>query len=115
MLAVIFELTPAPGATQEYMDLAASLSPELEGFDGFVSIERFSSLTTEGKILSLSFWQDEEALARWRNFERHRVAQARGRKAVFLDYRLRVAAVIRDYGMHERDEAPADSRARHEA
>ncbi|HYC46803.1 MAG TPA: antibiotic biosynthesis monooxygenase [Burkholderiales bacterium] len=114
MIAVIFEVTPAPGRTQEYLDLAASLRPELETFDGFISIERFASLTTEGKVVSLSFWRDEEAVARWRNVERHRLAQARGRGGVFLDYRLRVARVIRDYGMHERAEAPPDSRARHD-
>lgn len=114
MIAVIFEVTPAPGRTQEYLDLAASLRPELERFDGFISIERFSSLTTEGKILSLSFWRDEDAVKRWRNVEQHRLAQARGRGGVFLDYRLRVAAVIRDYGMHERAQAPEDSRARHD-
>jgi heme-degrading monooxygenase HmoA len=114
VIAVIFEVTPAPGRTQEYLDLAASLRPELERFDGFISIERFSSLTTEGKILSLSFWRDEDAVKRWRNVEQHRLAQARGRGGVFLDYRLRVAAVIRDYGMHERAQAPEDSRARHD-
>ena len=114
MIAVIFEVTPAPGRTQEYLDLAASLRPELERFDGFISIERFSSLTTEGKILSLSFWRDEDAVNRWRNVEQHRLVQARGRGGVFLDYRLRVAAVIRDYGMHERAQAPEDSRARHD-
>jgi heme-degrading monooxygenase HmoA len=114
VIAVIFEVTPAPGRTQEYLDLAASLRPELERFDGFISIERFSSLTTEGKILSLSFWRDEDAVKRWRNVEQHRLAQARGRGGVFLDYRLRVATVIRDYGMHERAQAPEDSRARHD-
>lgn len=115
MIAVIFEVTPAPGAMQEYLDVAASLKPELEGFDGFISIERFASLTNEGKMVSLSFWRDEESLNRWRNVEKHRMAQARGRGGVFLDYRLRVANVIRDYGMHERSEAPEDSRAVHGA
>ena len=114
MIAVIFEVTPAPGMTQEYLDLAATLRPELERFDGFVSIERFASLTTEGKILSVSFWRDEDAVKRWRNVEQHRMAQARGRGGVFVDYRLRVAKVIRDYGMHERAQAPEDSRARHD-
>lgn len=114
MIAVIFEVTPAPGRTQEYLDLAASLRPELERFDGFISIERFSSLTTEGKILSLSFWRDEDAVKGWRNVEQHRLTQARGRGGVFLDYQLRVATVIRDYGMHERAQAPEDSRARHD-
>ena len=115
MIAIIFEVTPAPGRAQEYLDLAASLRPELEKMDGFISIERFSSLATEGKILSLSFWRDEEAVKRWRNLERHRLAQARGRGGVFADYRLRVAEVLRDYGMNERAQAPQDSRDVHDA
>jgi len=87
----------------------------LEQQDGFISIERFASLTHEGKMLSLSYWRDEEAVQRWRRFEAHRLAQARGRDEVFADYRLRVANVLRDYGMHERAEAPADSREAHQA
>jgi heme-degrading monooxygenase HmoA len=114
VIAVIFEVTPAPGRTQEYLDLAASLRPEIERFDGFISIERYASLTTEGKVVSLSFWRDEDAVKRWRNVEQHRMAQARGRGGIFADYRLRVASVIRDYGMHSRDEAPPDSRAAHD-
>ena len=114
MLAVIFEVTPAPGHTQEYLDLAASLRPELEKIDGFISIERYASLVNEGKIVSLSFWRDEAALEQWRNVERHRIAQARGRATVFADYRLRVASVVRDYGLHDRAQAPADSRKVHD-
>ena len=114
MIAVIFEVIPAPGRRQEYLDLAAALRPELERQDGFISIERFTSLTHEGKVLSLSYWRDEEAVKRWRQLERHRLAQARGRNGVFADYRLRVASVLRDYGMSERAEAPADSREVHE-
>jgi heme-degrading monooxygenase HmoA len=113
VIAVIFEVTPAPGGRQEYLDLAASLRPALEKTDGFISIERFASLTNEGKILSLSFWRDEEAVRRWRELEAHRAAQARGRAGVFSDYRLRVATVARDYSMSDRAEAPADSRAVH--
>jgi len=113
MIAVIFEVVPAPGRRQEYLDLAAALRPELERQDGFISIERFASLSNEAKLLSLSFWRDEEAVKRWRNLEGHRLAQARGRNGVFADYRLRVAGVLRDYGMSARDEAPADSRAAH--
>ena len=115
MIAVIFEVVPAPGRKQEYLDLATGLRPALEKMDGFVSIERFESLTEKGKILSLSLWRDEEAVKRWRQLEVHRVAQAKGRGGIFADYRLRVASVIRDYGMFERGEAPADSRARHDA
>jgi heme-degrading monooxygenase HmoA len=115
VIAVIFEVVPAPGRKQEYLDLAASLRPALEKMDGFVSIERFESLTDKGKILSLSIWRDEEAVKRWRQVEGHRIAQGKGRSGVFADYRLRVASVIRDYGMFERAEAPADSRARHDA
>ena len=114
MIAVIFEVVPAPGRKQEYLDIAAALRPELEKQDGFISIERFASLTNEGKVLSLSFWRDEEAVKNWRRLEGHRLAQARGRNGVFADYHLRVATVIRDYGMHERAQAPADSRRAHE-
>lgn len=115
MIAVVFEVIPAPGREQEYLDLAEKLRPQLERLDGFVSIERFQSITNEGKMLSLSIWRDEEAVKRWRRFEGHRIAQAKGRGGIFKDYRLRVASVIRDYGMYERSEAPADSRAIHDA
>jgi heme-degrading monooxygenase HmoA len=113
MIAVIFEVTPAPGRKQAYMDLAAGLRPELEKFDGFISIERFASLTNEGKLLSLSFWRDEEAVQRWRQLERHRAAQKLGRGGIFSQYRLRVASVLRDYTKSDREQAPADSRAFH--
>jgi len=115
MIAVIFEVVPAPGRKQEYLDLAAELRPALEKIDGFISIERFASLTNEGKILSLSIWRDEDAVERWRQLEGHRAAQSKGRGGIFADYRLRVASVIRDYGMFERGEAPADSRALHDS
>lgn len=115
MIAVIFEVVPAPGRKQDYLDLAASLRPALEKIDGFISIERFESLTNPGKILSLSIWRDEEAVKRWRQLEGHRVAQAKGRAGIFADYRLRVASIIRDYGMSEREQAPVDSRAIHDS
>jgi heme-degrading monooxygenase HmoA len=113
MHAVIFEVWPKEEGRQEYLDIAAALRPTLEKMDGFISIERFESLTEKGKILSLSFWRDDAAIAEWRKVERHRLAQAKGRGALFNDYRLRIAAVVRDYGMSERAEAPADSKARH--
>jgi heme-degrading monooxygenase HmoA len=113
MIAVIFEVWPAEGRAAEYFDLAAALKADLEKIDGFVSVERFESLTTRGKFLSLSFWRDEEAIRRWRNLAAHRMAQARGRGEVFADYRLRVASVMRDYGMNERAGAPEDSRKTH--
>jgi heme-degrading monooxygenase HmoA len=113
MHAVIFEVWPKEEGRQEYLDIAAALRPVLEQMDGFVSIERFQSLTEPGKILSLSFWRDDAAIAEWRRVERHRMAQAKGRGELFRDYRLRIAAVIRDYGMEERAEAPPDSRERH--
>ena len=114
MFAVIFEVWPAEGKTDTYLEIAAGLRDELQKIDGFISIERFQSLTEEGKVLSLSFWRDEEAIQNWRNLEKHRNAQSRGRAGVFADYRLRVASVVRDYGMNERAEAPADSRSTHE-
>ncbi len=113
MIAVIFEVCPKDGQTQAYLDIAAGLRPDLERVDGFISIERFQSLSEPGKILSLSFWRDEQSITNWRALEMHRAAQSRGRGEVFQDYRLRVAAVIRDYGMFERGQAPADSRVFH--
>ena len=106
MYAVIFEVEPASGRQQDYLDIAAALRPELEKIDGFVSIERFSSLTMPGKILSLSFWRDEAAIIKWRQHEEHHRAQWQGRGGIFADYRLRVASVVRDYGMYDRTEAP---------
>jgi heme-degrading monooxygenase HmoA len=114
MIAVIFEVVPAEGRRDEYLDIAASLRPLLDGIDGFISIERFQSLADPGRILSLSFWRDEAAVEQWRRLGEHRAAQARGRAEVFADYRLRVATVMRDYGMQSRAEAPADSRAVHD-
>jgi heme-degrading monooxygenase HmoA len=113
MIAVIFEVEPHPASKQAYLDIAADLRPSLEAIDGFVSIERFVSLSSPDRILSLSFWRDEEAVARWRNLETHRTAQARGRAGIFRNYRLRVAHVVRDYGLHDRDGAPPDARAVH--
>ncbi len=109
MIAVIFEVEPAAGKLDAYLDLAAELKADLERIDGFLSVERFTSLTTPGKYLSLSFWRDEQAIATWRNQAHHRVAQRAGREKLFADYRLRVAGVIRDYGMMERAQAPADA------
>jgi heme-degrading monooxygenase HmoA len=113
MIAVIFEVWPADGQRQTYLDIAAQLRPLLDEIDGFISIERFESLAERGKILSLSFWRDEQAVAAWRQIEAHRGAQARGRAEVFRDYRLRVAGVFRDYGMLSREEVPPDSRTVH--
>jgi heme-degrading monooxygenase HmoA len=109
MIAVIFEAWPAKGKWDEYLDMAADLRPELNNVDGFINVERFQSISDPAKILSLSFWKNEESITKWRTIELHRQAQAKGRSAVFSDYRLRVAAVVRDYGMNERAEAPADS------
>lgn len=106
MIAVLFELWPKPGRRDDYLAVAAGLRDELARIPGFVSVERFESLTEPGKLLSLSIWEDEAAVARWRNQADHRAAQARGRHDLFADYRLRVAAVIRDYGMDRRAEAP---------
>lgn len=114
MIAVIFEVAPAPGRRDVYLNLAAGLNARLGEIDGFLSIERFESLSVRGKILSLSFWRDEEAVRAWRNGVEHRAAQQAGRGGVFADYRLRVVSVLRDYGMFDRDEAPQDSRAVHD-
>jgi len=114
MVAVIFEVIPAEGKKDEYFSLAEKLRLELNKIAGFVSIERFESISQPGKILSLSFWEDEESVAQWRNIEMHRQAQAKGRRSVFDDYRLRVAHVVRDYGMNDRAQVPNDSKNFHD-
>ncbi|RWA60715.1 antibiotic biosynthesis monooxygenase [Mesorhizobium sp.] len=111
MIAVIFEVEPAEGKRDAYLGIAAELRPLLESIDGFISVERFQSLTDPKRVLSLSFWRDEEAVKFWRNTEEHRQAQKAGRGGIFAGYRLRIADVVRDYGLNERAEAPGDSRA----
>lgn len=111
MIAVIFEVQPAEGRRDAYLAIAANLRPLLDGIDGFISIDRFQSLADPNRILSLSFWRDEDAVKAWRNTEEHRQAQQAGRGGIFAGYRLRIAHVVRDYGLTEREEAPADSRA----
>lgn len=113
MIAVIFEVEIAEGRKSDYLDIAAELKPLLEQIDGFISVERFQSLTNDGKLLSLSFFRDEEAVAEWRALAEHRSAQMQGRAGIFANYRLRVASVLRDYGMSEREEAPVDSVSQH--
>jgi len=113
VIAVVFEVQPASGQKEEYLSMAEKLLPVLTEVEGFISIERFQSLSNPEKLLSLSFFQDEQAIEQWRNLSAHRSAQAAGRKGIFRDYRIRIAEVIRDYGMIERDQAPADSRTIH--
>jgi heme-degrading monooxygenase HmoA len=113
MIAVIFEVEPREGGLDPYLDIAARLRPQLAIIEGFISVERFESMSAPGKYLSLSFWRDEQAIEQWRNLESHRQAQAAGRTSLFLGYRLRIAKVVRDYGLENRVEAPMDSRAIH--
>lgn len=113
MIAVIFEARVHDGQKDAYLDAAAALRPLLADIEGFISIERFESLTHPGKILSLSYWRDEDAVRQWRNVEAHRGIQEAGRASIFADYQLRIAGVIRDYGMHDRAQAPEDSRKAH--
>ncbi len=108
MIAVIFEVTPDPAKRDTYLNIAASLRDELEQIDGFISVERFQSLTNPEKMLSLSFFRDEQSVAEWRKRHNHRAAQSKGRGGIFTDYRLRVAHVLRDYGMNDRDQVPPD-------
>ena len=115
MIAVIFEVWPAQGRKHDYLEIAAALRSDLDRIDGFVSIERFQSLSDPEKLLSLSFWRDEEAVKNWRNHSKHRESQTKGRAGIFADYRLRVAVVTRDYGLSERAEVPKDSRDIHDA
>ena len=113
MIAVIFEVIPHAETKQQYLDIAADLKPILVEMDGFISVERFQSLSDPNKLLSLSFWRDEAAVAQWRNTEIHRAAQGKGREQIFSDYRIRIGSIVRDYGMVARDQAPVDSQHRH--
>lgn len=113
MIAIIFEVVPADGQKDHYLDIAAAMRPLAAQIDGFISVERFQSLMDPGKLLSISFWENEDAVEAWRNLAAHRTAQDKGRNGVFADYRLRVAHVLRDYGMTDRAQAPADSLKAH--
>ena len=114
MIAVIFEVIPHADQKEDYFKIAAALKPTLEKIDGFISIERFQSINNPDKILSLSFWKDEESIKAWRSLELHRTAQSKGRGSIFKDYHLRIADVCRDYGMFDRAAAPADSKETHD-
>lgn len=113
MIAVIFEVMPHPDRKSDYLDMAALMRPLVNEIDGFISVERFQSLTTPDKLLSLSFFRDEAAIADWHRLTKHRAAQSAGRSGMFTDYHLRIAHVVRDYGLFDRNEAPADSRETH--
>jgi heme-degrading monooxygenase HmoA len=114
MVAVIFEVIPAEGKAEEYLNIASDLGEALQHTDGFISIERFRSVVNPEKFLSLSFWENEDSVEQWRNLQSHRQAQSAGRNIIFEDYRLRVAHVCRDYGMFDRTQAPQDSQTIHD-
>lgn len=107
MIVVVFEVIPNEGRGGEYFDLAKELAPELQKIDGFISVERFESLTSKGKYLSLSTWRDEAAVKSWREHLGHRMAQGKGKSRIFKDFRIRVASVLRDYDMASRTGAAA--------
>ena len=109
MIAVIFEFTPAEGRFPEYMKLVDTLREDLAKAEGFISLERFESITSKGKFVSLQFWRDEESVRKWRTLQKHREAQKKGRAGIFKSYRLRIAQVTRDYTLDERAQAPKDS------
>ncbi|MEG3640127.1 antibiotic biosynthesis monooxygenase family protein [Magnetococcus sp. PR-3] len=111
MYVVIFELEPTESGQEAYLKIAAQLRQELNNHPGLISIERFQSLVDQGKLLSLSYWQDEAAIEKWRNTMEHRAAQSQGRQTLFKNYSIRVAKVVRDYTKENRDQAPEDSNA----
>ncbi len=114
MIAVIFEFETRSGKRDDYLEFAAALNRDVADIDGFLSIERFESLGRSDRYVSISYWRDETAIETWRNLQSHRAAQQAGRESIFSEYRLRVAQVLRDYGMSDRSQAPVDSRAVHD-
>ena len=109
MITVIFEFTPVQGRFPEYLELVETLKEDLAKAEGFISLERFESITSKGKYVSLQYWKDEESLRAWRNLQKHREAQKKGRAGIFKSYRIRIASVLRDYEMDKRDQVPRDS------
>jgi heme-degrading monooxygenase HmoA len=101
----------AAGLPDTYLDMAARLRPLLAQIDGFCR-SNDSSLTQPGKLLSLSFWRDERLPPGARS--KPTAARRGRRRALFKDYRLRIATVQRDYGLNERAQAPQDSRQVHD-
>ena len=114
MITVIFEFTPVAGRFPEYLKLVETLKEDLAKAEGFIGLERFESITSKGKYVSLQYWQDEESLRKWRNLQKHREAQKKGRAGIFESYRICIASVIRDYAMDRRDQVPEDSRSVHD-
>lgn len=108
-IVVLFEVKPTKEGMKRYLELAGKLKPFLNGFEGFVSAERFTSISEDGKLLSMNIWESEEALSRWRNVVEHRMSQAEGRDKLFESYKITVCNVIREYGMNNREFAPSDS------
>ncbi|WP_281560086.1 antibiotic biosynthesis monooxygenase [Thalassomonas sp. RHCl1] len=113
MIAVIFEVCLHSSTKEDYFTLAGKLKAHLEKVNGFISVERFQSLQDPDKYLSLSFWQDEQAVKAWRNTLAHRQAQKTGRSGIFSSYRIRVASVLRDYDMDNGAQSPEDSHLIH--
>ncbi len=102
MIAVLFEADAIPAQQERYLQLAAELKPLLTDIEGFIAIERFQSLSTPGKILSLSWWRDEAAVLAWKKNVLHQAAQSGGRESIFSFYRIRVARVFREYSSQTR-------------
>lgn len=108
-VVVLFEVKPTKEGMQRYLDLAAMLKPMLAGFEGFIRAERFTSITEDGKLLSMNVWESEEAVERWRNVMEHRMSQQEGRDKLFESYRITVCSTLREYTDTDRTEAPSDS------
>lgn len=96
MFVVLFEVQPKKSQWDRYLELAGMLRPELEQISGFIDNDRYASEQTAGKLLSLSTWESEKALIRWRTQGLHHDVQQQGRFEVFDDYHLRVGEVATD-------------------
>ncbi len=108
-IIVLFEVTPTTEGMEKYLELAAQLKPMLIGHEGFISAERFQSLNTDGKLLSMNVWENEEAVEKWRNNLNHRLSQAEGKSKLFESYKITICESIREYTDLDRTNAPKDS------
>lgn len=92
--AVIFTSIRNP-IDNGYADTANRMVELAEGMEGFLGMES----VRDGLGITISYWTDEEAIARWRTHAEHAIARERGRTEWYHSFSVRVARVERAYGV----------------